>query len=151
MEMIPEQFRTIDPLTSFGLEEAILHAYHRHNAFRALAATSRRLRTMFRDRSWETRALVGTEIPTLVRFLGQPETPRILAPHVGCVTSFTCAVVIYSPFMTRKSNPDLASHLSQEISREAPERSWLSAMFQGMLRSPPSPTHVGDCGQQIDY
>jgi len=101
MEIILEQIPTIDPLTSFGQNDAILQIYHRHDAFRVLAATSTGLRRIFRDHSWKTRVLVGTEIPTLPKFLGQPETPRVLALHVGCVLSFICAVEFCSPHVTQ--------------------------------------------------
>jgi len=89
MELILEQFPTLDPLTSYGFGEEILQTYHRHNAFRVLAVTSTRLRAMFLERAWKTRVLVGTEIRTLAGFLGRPETPQVFALHVGCVLSFT--------------------------------------------------------------
>ena len=83
--MIPEQFPTIDPLTSFGLSEDILRGYHRHRMFGVLAATSTRLRTIFHDRSRKTRVLAGTKIPTFARLLVQRETPRISGLHLEYV------------------------------------------------------------------
>ena len=119
--MILELYPIFDPLTSFARDEAILHVYHRHKAFRVLAATSTRLRTIFLERSWKTRVLAETEIPTLAKFLGQPETLRALALHIGCVLSFTCALELCPPLVIWKSNPDLASHPSQETNRGIPE------------------------------
>jgi len=94
--MIPEQFPTLDPLTSFGLHEGILHDDHYHKMLMTLTATSRRLRWLFRERSWKARVLAGTKIPAFSAFLKQPETSQIFIPQVGCVKLFLSPVPLTS-------------------------------------------------------
>lgn len=82
MEMVPEHVPAIDPLTSFGHNEEILHPFYRHNIFGTLAATSIRLRAIFLERSLETKVLVAG-IPAFAELLVQPEMSQTFAPHVG--------------------------------------------------------------------
>ncbi|KAF9645652.1 hypothetical protein BDM02DRAFT_488130 [Thelephora ganbajun] len=69
--MIPSQFPVIDSLNSWGAGKNLLQTWHRHMAFRVLAATSTRLRTIFYERSWRTRVTTETDLPVMVGFLKQ--------------------------------------------------------------------------------
>lgn len=86
--MIPEHVPTIDPLTSFGLQDDIILGYYRHRMLGVLAATSTGLRAIFHEPSPKTIVLAGANTPTLAGLLGGPETPQVFV-HVECVLSLS--------------------------------------------------------------
>jgi len=79
--MIPEHFLTIHPLASLGDAVRPLHAWDRHMAYRVLAATSRRLRMVFYNRSWRTRVMREIDLPIMLKHI----RVQVTAPFVEYV------------------------------------------------------------------
>ena len=143
--MILEQIPVINPLTSSKVWEGFLEVDHRHKAFRTLAATSRRLRAIFYEQSWETRALTQMELPMMPGFFKQPEGQAV-APHVRCVFS-SCLNYWAYLWLYGNLTPILFFYPLQEIGRRPAERFY--KLSEGVFTGSPFPIHVRNRGHHL--